>query len=276
MFVKFKVYHERFRQFFDRVEALYDNGQPLHIARPGDSLIKSFTYEAWKELTPVQMQQELRNKNVIVTGWPLKDKISFDEDGLRKVAGTQSRQISINGNIDIINSCRDHSLNLLHVYFTDYSIRPSGNGCGPTVVSGHVRDLWDNRHPSGRILNALDLPLYDGNTEPTEYASDLHAWDVTRGHHHIDQASSYPTEHMRWALFGHENALTFLHIDCEGLGTDVLVGDGGKVWGFLRDRPGNPLSSINFFLKDGFRLDQVLRSSEYDFEVVALRPGDRL
>ncbi len=81
---------------------------------------------------------------------------------------------------------------------------------------------------------------------------------------------------MRWALFGHENALTFLHIDCEGLGTDVLVGDGGKVWGFLRDRPGNPLSSINFFLKDGFRLDQVLRSSEYDFEVVALRPGDRL
>lgn len=143
-------------------------------------------------------------------------------------------------------------------------------------MSGRVRDLWDNRHSSGKILNALDLPLYDGNTEPTEYASDLHAWDVTRGHHCIDPASPYPTEHMRWALVGHENAITFLHIDCEGLSTDLLVAAGGKAWGFLRERNGNPLSSMNFFLKDSFRLDEVLDSSDYDFEIVALRPGDRL
>ncbi|KJA12863.1 hypothetical protein HYPSUDRAFT_110538, partial [Hypholoma sublateritium FD-334 SS-4] len=36
------------------------------------------------------------------------------------------------------------------------------------------------------------------------------------------------------------------------------------------------LSSINFFLNDGFRLDEVLPSSEYDFELVALRPRDKL
>ncbi|EDR01135.1 uncharacterized protein LACBIDRAFT_333529 [Laccaria bicolor S238N-H82] len=36
------------------------------------------------------------------------------------------------------------------------------------------------------------------------------------------------------------------------------------------------LSSVNFFLKDSFRLDEVLDSSDYDFEIVALRPGDRL
>ena len=35
--------------------------------------------------------------------------------------------------------------------------------------------------------------IYAGDTEPTEY--ELHAWDVTCGHHHIDQKSSYPTEH---------------------------------------------------------------------------------
>ena len=107
-FVKFKVYHDQFRQFFDRVKAFYEHGQPLHIARPGDSVIKSFTYKEWKALTSVQMQEELRKKNIIVTGWPLKEKISFDEEGLRKVAGTQSQQISINGNIYIINSRRDH------------------------------------------------------------------------------------------------------------------------------------------------------------------------
>ena len=196
LFIKFEVYHRQFCQIFDRVEAFYDHGRPLHIAQPDNSVIKSFTYDAWKALTPVQMQQELRTKNIVVTGWPLKEKLSFNEEGLRKVAGTPSRQISINGEIDIINSCRDHSMNILYVCFADYSIKPSGDGCHPTVVRGRVRDLWDNRHPSGKILNALDLPLYDGNTEPTEYASDLHAWDVTRGHHHIDQACSYPTEHM--------------------------------------------------------------------------------
>jgi hypothetical protein len=117
------------------------------------------------------MQQELSKKNVIVTGWPLKEKVSFNEDGLRKVAGTQLRQISINGNIHVVN----FSLNSLYVYFPDYFIKPSGNGCGPMVMSGRVQDIWDNRHSSGKILNALDLPLYDGNSEPTEYASDLHA-----------------------------------------------------------------------------------------------------
>src|ERR1700678_2188387 len=100
--------------------------------------------------------------------------------------------------------------------------------------------------------------------------------NVTRGHHCIDHTSSYPTEHMRWALVGLQNALTFLHVDCEGLGTDITVADGGKAWGFVHERPGNPLSSINFFLKDSFRLNEVVPLSKYDFEVVALRPGDRL
>ena len=143
-------------------------------------------------------------------------------------------------------------------------------------MSGRVQDIWDNRHSSGKILNALDLPLYGSSTTPTEYASDLHAWDMTRGQHHTGHLSSYPTGHMRWALVGHQNSMTFLHIDCDSLSTSVTVIDGGKAWGFLRKRPGNPLSSIDFFLQKSFRLDEVLQSSEYDLEVVALRPGDRL
>jgi hypothetical protein len=176
--------------------------------------------------------------------------------------------------VDIINSYGP--IKLFIVQFLDYSIEPSDNDCSPTVVSGRVRDLWVNSHLSGKILNALDLPLYAGDTEPTEYGSELHAWDVTRGHHHIDQKSSYPTEDMRWALVGLQNALTFLHVDCEGVGTDITVADGRKAWGFLRERHNNPLSSTNFFLKDAFRLNEVLPLSEYDFEMVALRPGDRL
>jgi hypothetical protein len=122
----------------------YDDGQPLHITWPEDSIIKSFTYKAWKALTPVQMQQELSKKNVIVTGWPLKEKVSFNKDGLRKVAGTQSRQISINGNIHVVN----FSLNSLYVYFPDYSIKPSSNGCGCewscVRYMGQSPSIWEN------------------------------------------------------------------------------------------------------------------------------------
>ena len=224
-------------------------------------------------MSSVEKQEELGRKNVIVTGWPLKEEISFTESGIRKVAGTPSSQISINGKyyqflLPIIK--------LLNFCLADYSIEPSDMDCNPTVVSGHVRDLWNNRHPSGKILNALDLPLYAGDTEPTDYASELHAWDVTRGHHHIDQKSSYPTEDMRWALVGLQNALTFLHLDCEGVNTEITVADGKKAWGFLYERISNPLSSIDFFLKDSFRLNEVLPLSDYDLEIVALRPGDKL
>ncbi len=31
--VKFNIYHQRFRQFMNRVEALYDQGRPIHVAR---------------------------------------------------------------------------------------------------------------------------------------------------------------------------------------------------------------------------------------------------
>ena len=147
-FVKFKVYHDRFRQFFDRVEAFYEHGQPLHVARPGDSVIKSFAYEEWKALTPVQMQEELRKKNVIVTGWPLKEKISFDEEGLRKVAGTQSRQISINGNIYIVNSRCDRALKCV---FCRLFHQASGqwlpsNGCEWSCAGyvGQSPSVWKN------------------------------------------------------------------------------------------------------------------------------------
>ena len=92
------------------------------------------------------MQQELARKNGIVTGWPLKKKISFTESGLRKVAGTLSSQISINGKyhwllLPLFNQISQY-------YFSEYSIEPADMDCNSSVVSGHVRDIWNNWHPS--------------------------------------------------------------------------------------------------------------------------------
>jgi hypothetical protein len=105
------------------VEAFYDNGRPLHITEPAQSVIKSFTYATWNGLTPFQKQQELMNKNVIVTGWPLKDEISFSESGLRKIAGTQSRQISINGRL-LVYAVFISSIHLICIFQTTPSSLP--------------------------------------------------------------------------------------------------------------------------------------------------------
>jgi len=89
--------------------------------------------------------------------------------------------------------------------------------------------MWDNSHPSGKILNALDLLLYNDNTKFTEYTSDLYAWDMTCSHHHINPTSLCSIKHMQWAFFDYKNTIIFFYIDCEGLDTDVFVVDGGKL-----------------------------------------------
>lgn len=150
------------------------------------------------------------------------------------------------------------------------------SGCRPSTVSGRLCDMIDYQHDNVRVLNALDLPCPRADTTPLPYTTDLHAWELTAGHHTIDGVASYPREHMRWSLLGHKNTMTFSHLDCEGVNTFVKVLTGGKVWGLLRPRKSNPLSSTNFFLQDGFRLDEILDSSDYDFEIVVLRPGDVL
>lgn len=144
------------------------------------------------------------------------------------------------------------------------------------TVSGYVEDLWKNHGPTGKILNALDLPMFDVDTSVAEHTTDLHAWSVMRGMHHVHAKEQYPAEDMRWALVGLKNTMTYVHVDCDGLGTDNHILCGGKVWGFLYDYPECPVPSVNFFLNNDFRLDEVTPDASYKFEAVYLKPGDRL
>ena len=150
--------------------------------------------------------------------------------------------------------------------------------CVPSVLSGVVQDLLDNAEDTdtSKILNALDFPLWDGSRERNDYATDMAAWDVTRGLHIFDPSALYPTGDVRWGLAGLRNTMTFLHIDPDGFHTENMVGVGAKAWGVLRERPGFEKSSINFYVDDGFCLNEIGDCARYDFEIVALRPGDRM
>ncbi len=66
--------------------------------------------------------------------------------------------------------------------------------------SGVVQDLLDNAEDTDRskILNALDFPLWDGSRDRNGYATDMAAWDVTRGLHIFDPSALYPTGDVRW------------------------------------------------------------------------------
>ena len=164
----------------------------------------------------------------------------------------------------------------------DFSlITTSGDGeesCVPSVLSGIVQDLLDNTEDTdnNKILNALDFPLWNGNCNRNAYSTDLAAWDVTRGLHIFDPSALYPTGDVRWGLAGLKHSMTFLHIDPDRFHTENTVGVGGKAWGLLRERPGIKKSSIDFYLNEAFCLNDVVETTDYDFEVIALRLGDRM
>ncbi|KAF8883755.1 hypothetical protein CPB84DRAFT_1817024 [Gymnopilus junonius] len=123
----------------------------------------------------------------------------------------------------------------------------SSRTCTPTVVSGTVQDLFDNATDQGKILNGLDFCMWQGSLSPNPYAVDIVAWDIINRIHHADPCTPYPTDDMNWGLMGLENCLTFVH-----------------------------LSFINFFTDISFCLNEVLKSSKYDFEFIVLNPGDML
>jgi hypothetical protein len=151
--------------------------------------------------------------------------------------------------------------------------------CTPSVVSGHVRDILKHSEEAdtNKILNGLDFPIpWDASGDRRGFATDVAAWDVTRGLHIFDAATNYPTADVCWGLAGHKDTMTWQHQDPDGLSTYINVGVGGKAWGILRERPGVKISSTDFFLDEGFHLTEVVEESQYDFEIMHLRRGDRL
>ncbi len=114
---------------------------------------------------------------------------------------------------------------------------PSNNNkdnCVPSVLSGITQDLLDNAEDtdSSKILNALDFPLWDGIRDGNVYATDMAAWDVTRGLHTFDPSALYPTGDVRWGLAGLKHSISFLHLDPDGFHTENTIAVGGKAWVF--------------------------------------------
>ncbi len=248
---------------------------PRRFTDPDTSILSVITHDQVKTLDPKALQNMLGSKCVVVTGCPHDASLKFDSHGLRTLTGSMTTQISINGTHFLLVSNSTHS----PIDFSKMSIsREDPEPCIPLVLSGVVQDLLDNVEDidTNKILNALDFPLWNGNCERNPYSTDLAAWDVTRGLHIFDPSTPYPTGDVRWGLAGLKHSMSFLHIDSDGFHTENMVVVGGKAWGLLRERPGLKKSSTDFFLDEGFSLNEIIGANQYDFEIIALRPGDRM
>ena len=146
----------------------------------------------------------------------------------------------------------------------------------PDVVSGTVQDLLDNATKSGKILNGLDFPIFNGSLDVNPYATDITAWHATLGIHCVDPTTPYPTSDMAYGLASLEDSFTAMHLDAEGLATKNKIEVGAKAWGVAYDPFALKLSSIDFFTHPGFRLDEVLKDSMYEMELIILEDGDML
>ncbi len=214
----------------------------------------------------------LRKKVLVVTGSPCPN-VNFDEEGLSTLSPLQSC-VSIQGQWFICCS----TFNEPSIHLLDYSTPPQRNHFSrPETINGLVDDILKNaQDPDGKILNGLEFPFWNGDISTPSYASDIAAWGYVRGQHNHVLNGTYPIGHMRWGLAGTANTVTFVHIDSDGFATFLRVVCGLKIWGIYREHKDQPLSSTKVFMNPSFRLDEVLDTAAYDFEIIALRPGDLL
>ena len=92
---QFVEHGNRVKEFFDRVEATYHDGKPLHIVNPEMSAFDIIPYAEFRAMSPSQIQERLRFKHILLTGCP-HPNMQFDEAGLRTLCSLDS-PVSIQG-----------------------------------------------------------------------------------------------------------------------------------------------------------------------------------
>jgi hypothetical protein len=65
------------------------DGVPLHVAHPADSAFKILPFAEFQSLTALQLQDLLRQKNLVVTN-NSKPGVQFNERGLRMLSPLDS------------------------------------------------------------------------------------------------------------------------------------------------------------------------------------------
>lgn len=111
------------------------------------------------------------------------------------------------------------------------------------------------------------------------FSSDSAAWKATKGALGCALEEVPPLKDFRWGLAANTGALSWVHIDSNGLGSYIEPKAGKKWWIVMKrkgDRPNfETCSDADAYFEEGYEVD-VPMVDDWNFEAVILGPGTRM
>lgn len=152
---------------------------------------------------------------------------------------------------------------------------------------GTLRDIYEitTTFPEETCppLNAISLPAGFRNLLVPSQWECIASHELAQSRVPVSYATIFDVPdtrpHTEWSLIGGKDAISSLHIDCEGFGTVVVVLEGSKYWiiatrfGDEEDICSSDSLGPNW---DPYLVNQGNNLSQYRFEAVHLRKGDML
>jgi hypothetical protein len=147
------------------------------------------------------------------------------------------------------------------------------------LKTGTLRSLLSSSQKNGNILNALFFPMPEEGMGLFPFSTDSTAWKCTKGAAGFEQEASPPLADFRWGLAATAGALSWWHVDSNGLGTYVDTKAGLKWW-IVGRRKGHghgfeSISEVDTFCDEEYEFDEP-NTEKWDVEAVILPPRTRL
>ncbi|KAF8873088.1 hypothetical protein BD779DRAFT_1679429 [Infundibulicybe gibba] len=237
----------------------YVDGQPLHISRPKDSTFAIFSEKEFDLLHDQAILDTLRTRNIVVTG-RMCSPANFDLKSLGKLRL-----------LTRVDTIQDQSIDPGKNF--NYNLR----NVEGTLLQMHACASIPG--DAGKILNALDCPMGNGNLMCNGFTSDLHARWATQRLLDCGANKPLPAEDIRWGLAATSGASHWFHIDSDGFGTYIDVQTGGKLWIIARPKIDGgsraDFARVDILLPPNFDISDPC-TAQWDLEAVFLTPGTRL
>jgi len=116
------------KQFFSRLEADYIDNKPMHVASKEKSVFAILEYDEFQKMEALDLHKQMREKVIIVKGFPHNPHLQFDEHGFSTLGPLKS-QLSIQG------ECCTYFGMPLHTSFHQIILPPSRRGCVSPMLS---------------------------------------------------------------------------------------------------------------------------------------------
>lgn len=144
---------------------------------------------------------------------------------------------------------------------------------------GRVSSFLESAKHDGKILNGLNFPMPEEGMGRLAFSTDSTAWKATKGALGCSYEEAPPMGDIRWGLAATAGALSWIHIDSNGLGTYVDVKAGKKWWIVLKrkgeGRDFKSCSDGEGFFGGDYNVDEP-NLNDWEFEAIVLTPGTRL